>query len=165
MILEAILVCAGTAAVASVVGAFLNREEKRGCLSLKKYMPGDLPIITLINNKVPLNFLLDTGSNISHICPSAAKLIKTRKSKSNATTEVAGLGTVNKGVTMCKAELHDTLNHKYKVYLSISENLEKTAKYIHENTGVMIHGLLGTDFLQKYNYTIDFKSLEVYTKK
>ena len=49
--------------------------------------------------------------------------------------------------------------------MSISAELEETTKYIKENTGVEIHGLLGTDFLQNYKYVIDFKSLEVYARK
>ena len=72
MILEAILVLTGVAALGSVVNIFMkNREAPQESISIKKYMPGDLPVITLTNNGVALNFLIDTGSNISHICPSA----------------------------------------------------------------------------------------------
>ena len=40
-----------------------------------------------------------------------------------------------------------------------------SANSIEKCIGVKINGLLGTDFLQKYKYTIDFKTLEVYVKK
>lgn len=165
MIFEILLVCAGTSAVASVMNVLMNRKDRKDSLSLKKYMPGDLPVITLSANNVPLNFLLDTGSNISHICPSALELITKKVYKGDYNTEVAGLGAVTKGVSMCEVSVKDTLNKEYTLHLSVSEQLEETTRYIEKNTGVAIHGLLGTDFLQKYQYVIDFKSLEVYTKK
>ena len=166
MILEAILVLTGVAALGSVVNIFMkNREAPQESISIKKYMPGDLPVITLTNNGVALNFLIDTGSNISHICPSAAALIEHEHLRTNKNTKIAGLGAVNQGVTICTAKFKDTLSKEYKIQLSISSELEETGKYIKKNTGVEVHGLLGTDFLQNYKFVIDFKSLEVYARK
>ncbi len=165
MILEAILVLTGVAALGSVVNIFIkDKEVPQESISIKKYMPGDLPVITLTNNGVALNFLIDTGSNISHICPSAATLIELQHTKADEKKEVAGLGALNQGVTMCSAKFKDTLSKEYEVELSISKELEETAKYIKKNTGIEIHGLLGTDFLQNYKYVIDFKTLEVYAR-
>lgn len=165
MILEAILVLTGVAALGSVVNIFMkNKEVPQESISIKKYMPGDLPVITLTNNGVALNFLIDTGSNISHICPSAAALIE-HEHLGSSNTKIAGLGAVSQGVTICTAKFKDTLGKEYKVQLSISAELEETSKYIKENTGIEVHGLLGTDFLQNYKYVIDFKSLEVYARK
>ena len=53
----------------------------------------------------------------------------------------------------------------FKIKLSVSNQLMDVMKTIESSTGITIHGLLGTDFLQKYNYVIDFDSLEVYSKK
>ena len=166
MILEAILVLTGVSAIGNIVNLFMkNKEVPKESISIKKYMPGDLPVITLTNNGVALNFLIDTGSNISHICPSAAALIEHEHIGSNNDTKIAGLGAVNQGVTICTAKFKDTLSKEYKIQLSISAELEETSKYIKESTGVEIHGLLGTDFLQNYKYVIDFKRLEVYVRK
>ena len=165
MILEAILVLTGVAALGSIVNIFMkDKEVPQESISIKKYMPGDLPVITLTNNGVALNFLIDTGSNISHICPSAADLIEHEQQVSN-NTKIAGLGAINQGVTICTAKFKDILSKEYKIQLSISAELEETSKYIKENTGIEVHGLLGTDFLQNYKYVIDFKSLEVYARK
>lgn len=168
MIVEATLILAGVAALGSVVNLFMGKKEAyntpKDSISIKKYMPGDLPVITLTNNGIALNFLIDTGSNISHICPSAATLIECQHIGTDNEAKVAGLGAVNQGVTVCSAVFKDTLSKDYKVQLSISEDLENTAKYIEESTGIKIHGLLGTDFLQDYKYVIDFKTLEVYTR-
>ena len=166
MILEAILVLTGVSAIGNIINLFMkNKEVPKESISIKKYMPGDLPVITLTNNGVALNFLIDTGSNISHICPSAAALIEHEHLGTNKNTKIAGLGAVNQGVTICTAKFKDTLSKEYKIQLSISAELEETSKYIKENTGVEVHGLLGTDFLQNYKYVIDFKSLEVYARK
>ena len=166
MIVEATLILAGVAALGSVVNLFMEKKEThKDSISIKKYMPGNLPVITLTNNGVALNFLIDTGSNISHICPSAATLIECQHIGTDTNAEVAGLGAINQGVTICSATFKDTLSKKYNIQLSVSEDLENTAKYIEESTGVRIHGLLGTNFLQDYKYVIDFKTLEVYTEK
>lgn len=166
MILEIIATLSGVAAVGSIANIFMkNREfprEKNG-ISIKKYMPGNLPIITLTNNNVAVNFLIDTGSNISHICKSVVKELNT-KSMEASDVNVAGLGAINKTVNFCKATFKDVLSRKYIVELSISEELDNTADYIEQNTGIRIHGLLGTDFLQNYKYTIDFNTLEIYTE-
>ena len=67
MILEAILALAGTAAIASIVNLFDKKKEVKP-IYMKAQLPGDLPVIALSNNGKMLNFLLDSGSNISHIC-------------------------------------------------------------------------------------------------
>ena len=66
---------------------------------------------------------------------------------------------------MCMATLNDTIGNEYKVNLSVSNQLSTVTRNIEVNTGVKIHGLLGTDFLRGYNYVIDFKSLKVYPEK
>jgi hypothetical protein len=165
MILEVILIFAGIAALGSIVNIFMkDREVPQESISVKKYMPGDLPVITLTNNGVALNFLIDTGSNISHICPSVTSLIELQYTKSDVNKEIAGLGALNQGGAVCFAKFKDVLSREYEIELSISKELEETTKYIKKNTGVEIHGLLGTDFLQNYKYVIDFKTLEVYVK-
>lgn len=166
MILSAILALAGVAAVASVVNLFDKKNKPASTVPMKIQLPGNLPIMSLAtSNGEVLNFIIDSGSNISHICAEhfenlSAELIGTYKNG-----EVAGLGANNVGITMCKATLKDVLGHKYEVNLSISNQFSAVAKTIENNTGVQIHGLLGTDFLKEYNYIIDFKSLKVYPSK
>lgn len=166
MIVETTLVFAVVAALGSIANIFMNNRNvsntpKKG-ISIKKYMKSDLPVLTLTNNGIALNFLIDTGSNISHICPSAAELIDHKYLGESKNTTVAGLGGINQGVKVCSATFKDTLSREYNLTLTISEGLEETTKYIESATGFKIHGLLGTDFLKKYKYIIDFKTLEVY---
>lgn len=165
MMLSAILALAGVAAVASVVNLFDRKVKPVETVPMEIQLPGNLPIIALSNNGNVLNFLLDSGSNISHICAEYYDTLDAELLGTYKDGEVAGLGATNTGVVMCSATLKDILGNEYKVNLSISEQLSAVARNIEMNTGVKVHGLLGTDFLKEYNYVIDFKTLEVYPKR
>lgn len=154
MMLSAILVLAGVAAVASVVNLFDRKVEPVETVPMEIQLPGNLPIIALSNNGNALNFLLDSGSNISHICAEYYDTLDAELLGTYKDGEVAGLGATNTGVVMCSAALKDILGNEYKVNLSISEQLSAVARNIEMNTGVKVHGLLGTDFLKEYNLSL-----------
>lgn len=165
MILEAILILTGVAATASVINLFDKKNYTSGYTSMKVELPGNLPIITLSNNGNSFNFLLDSGSNISHICKEYYEDLDAKLLGTYEEGQVAGLGATNIGVTMCTAVLKDINSNEYKVNLSVSSQLYSVAKNIEESTGVVIHGLLGTDFLKDNKYVIDFNSLAAYPIK
>lgn len=164
--LNAILILVSVAAIASVVNLFDRRRKKRrGAIPMKIQLPGNLPVISLSSNKSTFNFLLDSGSNISHICTEYFKDLDAKLLGTYKDGKVNGLGATNVGITMCNASLKDTLGNEYKVNLSVSDQLIDVTKNIELSTGIKIHGLLGTDFLKKYNYIVDFKNLIVSTNK
>lgn len=165
MMLSAILALAGVAAVASVVNLFDRKIKPVKTVPMEIQLPGNLPIIALSNNGNVLNFLIDSGSNISHICAEYYEALDAELLGTYEEGEVAGLGATNTGVTMCSTTLKDILGNEYKVNLSVSNQLSAVAKSIEASTGVQIHGLLGTDFLKANNYVIDFKALAVYPCK
>ena len=165
MMLSAILALAGVAAVASVVNLFDRKVKPVKTVPMEIQLPGNLPIIALSNNGNILNFLIDSGSNISHICAEYYETLDAELLGTYEEGEVAGLGATNTGVTMCSTTLKDILGNEYKVNLSVSNQLSAVAKSIEASTGVKIHGLLGTDFLKANNYVIDFKALTVYPCK
>lgn len=165
MILNAILALAGVAAVASVVNLIDRKKGGTKIIPMEIQLPGNLPIIALSSNGNTLNFLLDSGSNISHICSEYYDSLNAELLGTYENGEVTGLGATNTGITMCRATLSDVLGNEYKVNLSVSPQLTTVANNIEKSTGVRIHGLLGMDFLKKYNYVMDFEALEVYSKK
>lgn len=160
MIIETTLILAGIAAMGSIYNALPKKKRKH--FSIKKYTPGGLTVITLTNNNKALNFMIDTGSNISHICANVMSdiVVDSTQDKVTNVKGINGDSLINK---QCTIPFKDTLGDKYNIDLYVSKQLENSAKYIEENTGVPIHGLLGTDFLQKYKYVIDYNSLEIYT--
>lgn len=164
MILNVILALTGVAALASVINLFENKTKAKSvdAISLEKQMPGNLPIIALSSNGNVLNFILDSGSNISHICAEYHECLDAEPLGTDEEEEVTGLGGASKGVTMCRATLKDIMSREYEVDLSVSSHLSSVAKAIEASTGIQIHGLLGTDFLRRYNYVLNFKALEVY---
>lgn len=166
IILNAILILAGIAAVASIVNLINKRTKSTRTIPMEVQLPGGLPIITLSNKKGEvMNFLIDSGSNISHICTEYFENLDAKLLGVYEEGEVAGLGATNTGITMCQAVLFDVFRHEYKVNLSISNQLTTVADNIERNTGVRIHGLLGTDFLKEYNCIIDFRLFKTYLGK
>lgn len=144
----------------------LNRIWKKNKgIGLKVQMPANLPILTLINNDMQLNFLLDTGSNISHIEPEVFKKLKTGDCYTDEDIEITGLGSSTVGVAFSCVEFKDKLNNKYEVVMHLSESLKPTIDNIYTHTGVRLHGLLGTDFINRYGYIMDFQKLKVYPNK
>lgn len=165
MILYSILILAGVAAIAGISNMVENRKARTPkVIPMEIRLPGNLPIIALSSNGTMFNFLLDSGSNISHICPEYSTMLDA--AHYNATGgDVRGLGANNSINEVCRAILGDSLGNKYEVDMVVSEGFVPVANSIEDNTGIKVHGLLGTDFLNKYNYTIDFKALKVYPQK
>ena len=122
----------------------------------------NLPVITFTMNNIKLNFLVDSGSTNSLIDKSLQKELNI----SEFSGDVQGVYGVG-GNTETSAG--------YKVKVSYMEHafegimfpvdLQTVFKKFKENTGVQLHGILGTDFLQRYKTVLDFDKLKVNIKK
>lgn len=140
-----------------------SNKEPATSVSFKESM--DLvgyPVITFYIGERKLNFLLDTGSNSSFINKSSLK-------------EDMNYITLNKGTVVTGFKSDDEV----KPYISL-EFYYKTRKFedefcvvdlsqsfdtIKRESGVVLHGLLGSKFFQKYKYILDFDELTAYIKK
>lgn len=118
-----------------------------------------LPVVTFRNGKTKLNFLLDTGSSSSIINSSIVE--KLEYGKSNCVRETTGLGTTIKSST-CNMNLYYNGN-KYTDTFSVID-MTKVFDRIKQDSGVTIHGILGSRFLEKYKYLIDFNKNIAYIK-
>lgn len=163
MILEVVL----TIVAVLVIGYTINLCEDRikrnnRKMSFREAMDlAEMPVVTFYQGDKKFNFLLDTGSNYSHISKEAAKEIQGEIMKAQAKVSGIGEGTTS-GV--CRT----TLSYKgadYDIDLSITDHLTDAFAAIKTETGVQVHGLIGNQFFQKHKYVLDFEELVAYTKK
>lgn len=162
-IIEILLIILGGIGLALIVGYFEDkiRMEKRK-ISLKESLDlAEIPIVTFIEGDTKLNFLLDTGSSDSHISTSAAKLCKASAVDTDYTfTTGSGSGNAGKVLnTILKYK-----NESFTVNLYVSEGLDTSFEAVKSNCGVQLHGILGSDFLRKHKYIMDFAELIAYHK-
>lgn len=118
----------------------------------------ELPIVTFYSNHKKLHFLLDTGSNISYINSSLLKDLK---------VEDMDVKTNTVGVEGKNMETHHYLieigykNQTFKEEFGAID-LDLVFNAIEKENGIKIHGILGSKFLEKYKYILDFKELTAY---
>lgn len=162
MILEIILVLISVVIIGFTVNlceARIKRNNRK--MSFRESMDlADMPIVTFYQGEKKFNFLLDTGSNYSHISSKAATELD--GTMMNAQAKVSGIG---EGQTsgVCRT----TLSYKganYDIDLCITDHLSEAFDSIKLETGVLVHGLIGNQFLQKYRYILDFDELVAYIK-
>lgn len=120
-----------------------------------------LPIVTFTNNGQKLHFLLDTGSDDSHIIPSVLnKLTILSEEKSTNPVVTAGGNLESAGdVTLNISYKHHTFLNTFKV-----SDMEQVFKEAFGSKGIVVHGILGSIFFNKYNYILDFKELQATSK-
>lgn len=143
-----------------------NKVKERNKMSfMEAFNLTEMTIVTFFNNGHKLNFLLDTGSNDAYISKSASK-IKGLHYKNIPTNGTHITGSV--GVCDCTEAISIPLTYRDNTYftdLFVLESLDESFKAIKETDGVQLHGILGTLFLQKHNFVLDFDELIAYKKK
>lgn len=121
----------------------------------------ELPIVTLYQGEKSFNFLLDTGSNDNVLDKAALKKIK--HLPSSGIHRLYGIDGNVKEVQVY------TISLSYKgrdfVYDYLVHDLSVAFKQIKDETGVTLHGMLGSKFFNKYKYVLDFDELVAYSKK
>ena len=138
-----------------------NHKYLKNKISFRESMDlVDLPIITFYSNDTKLNFLLDTGSDSSYINQSILQTLKfTKTDKKNYVIGMEGNSVES---TTCNIDIV----YKDKVFTEefLSCNLDKAFNAVKKETGVQMHGILGSKFFRKYRYVIDFNELIAYIK-
>lgn len=123
----------------------------------------EMVIVTFMNNGRKLNFLLDTGSDSSYISRSAYNKGITGKKIEPKNINIVGSAGSSSSVETILAPLvyKDTI---YDIEINVLDSLDDSFAAVKNDCGVQLHGLLGNDFLNKYNFVIDFEELTVYNK-
>ncbi len=138
------------------------RQKKRENMSFREAMDlVELPIVTFYNKDTKLNFLLDTGSDLSYINKSILPSLEYKEI--NESKNIISVGGNSQSLGCCDMTV-TYRNQKFtdKFYIS---DLDEAFGAIKAETGVQIHGILGSKFLAKYKYILDFESLIAYSKK
>lgn len=119
-----------------------------------------LPIATFYNNNQKINLVLDTGCEKSLIDKTFAEnLILTM---SDEQYEVNGIEGVTELCDLCSIDL-SYKNNKFKG-LFLLKDFCSASRLMNENRGVVIHGLIGNEFFEKYKYVLDFNDHTAYSK-
>lgn len=159
MILQIIITLAVVAVVALIANAF--DDNKKNAISFRETIDlVGIPVITFSISGKKLHFILDTGANKSIINKKIAD-------KLGATTEETSKVVGIEGTA--KSCYYTTLNLNYKDvdYQERFQVVDMTAtfKEIKSTYGVTLHGILGSSFMEKYKYVLDFKEMVAYSKK
>lgn len=121
----------------------------------------ELPVVTFHQGDVKVNLLLDTGSNNCII--DSSTLNSLRYTPLKGSTKISGLeGNVQTSST-CLINL-SYKNTAYE-YPYVIQDMSAVFGSIKKETGVSIHGILGSKFFNEYKYVLDFDELIAYTKK
>lgn len=119
----------------------------------------NLPVVTFENNGNKYNFIVDTGANDSIINKDCNIITSTH----NINNDVIGIdGNAKTCITVII-----NFNYKNTVFETMFNVVDLNDLFgrIKEYYGVTVHGILGTNFLDKYNYVIDFKDYKIYRRK
>ena len=123
----------------------------------------ELPVVTFYQGSKKINFLLDTGSNNCIINSSYLKNLNHRIvcNVENTVTGIEGNGQKAEGVCTFAMSYKD----KIYEYAFVIQDMSGVFNSIKKETGVTIHGILGSKFFNDYKYVLDFKELIVYSKE
>lgn len=138
------------------------KQKKRENMSFREAMDlVELPIVTFYNKDTKLNFLLDTGSDLSYINKSI--LFSLEYEEVNESMNIISVGGNSQSLGCCDMTV-TYRNQKFIDRFYVSD-LDEAFGAIKAETGVQIHGILGSKFFVKYKYILDFESLIAYSKK
>lgn len=164
MIFKILLLICVTIFVALTITFFEDiKRSNRKKISFKESLDlTELPVVTFIGKGKKLNFLIDTGANNSILNESVSNKLKLEYEEiEGVETNTAG-GNINLNKIVNLVITFDD-KREYNECFLISD-MDEVFSNIKAETGVLIHGILGSNFFAKYKYIIDYDSLALYVK-
>lgn len=160
-----LIICFLVAVIAAFSRDALNLWlSKKAGFSLKETMTDvGIPIVTLKNGEKEFNFILDTGSDISHIDSNVKdSLSDTEEVEGDNPTVITANGSVEGNNNWIRVPL----NYKKQSFVEdfMLLDLHDSFEVLREDTGIQLHGILGGTFLRKYRYVLDYVDLIAYIK-
>ena len=125
----------------------------------KGFIPPKLPIITVEHGDLKLNLLIDSGSDNNIIDSNILDKIDHKEAEYSNATHITGVGgTVE--IQACSFSFKCN-GEEYKADFLINDFSDAFTSIL-EASGIQLHGMLGTDFLQKNNIILDFQNFVAY---
>ena len=162
-ILEALIVLVAIFIIAIVINGIEDYHTRNSLvrLSFTDNMGRlNLPVVSLTNNGQSFNFLIDTGATLSVIDSNA--LDKLAYTKVETTGSAYGVDGNIIPVEYARIEL----NHENTKFVDEFQIMRVNGfDNIKESDKIEIVGILGSTFLKRYNFTINYKDLIISAKK
>lgn len=138
-----------------------DRRNEKVCFS-NAFNKTDMPVVRLKCGNKDIHLLVDTGSDISYISPSALKIFKDEVvSNKGVHTNIVG-GTASSENKTVESVLPITFDSKTVNEPFIAVNsLDSQFDHVRQIKGISIHGIIGTSFLKKHKAVIDFNKLHM----
>lgn len=149
--------------IVSIVGVFLYKRYNSvdTKLSFKESLDlTNLPVVTFYSGHKKLNMLLDTGS--SECILSKEYLDNIWYTETDQSKQVFGM----EGNIVQNPIVTTTISYsgiKFDVEF-IATDMSQPFGLIKQESGVTIHGILGSNFFTRYKYILDFDKLMFYKK-
>lgn len=121
-----------------------------------------LPIIKLKHKEKEYNFLIDTGSDISYLYYRKVKELEGRNTNITIPGVCFGQGSCE---TTPLFEVDLTLNSWTFTETFATPNLDDIVEHFRKEYNTDFTGVLGSDFLSKYHYIINFKKKRLYVQR
>lgn len=138
------------------------KRKKKTCIDFGAgYSLTDLPIATFYQGEVKLNFLLDTGSNNNIINKSV--LSKIEHKETGKTASVYGMDGIDHECPYYSVDIEYKGSHYPAAFMVC--DMDTSFGNIKRETGVTVHGILGSKFFQYYKSILDFIEFKAYFKK
>lgn len=161
MIFEVIIILVIVVIAVIIINGVQDYDRKKVEMSFKESMNlTELPIVTFYNGSTKLNFLLDTGANL---CVINSRIIDSLNYK-KLDEKGSVFGMEGNSVDIDYISMDFTYNSKsYSSSFQVVD-MQEAFDRIKQESGVTVHGILGSKFFEEYKYVLDFKELIVYTK-
>lgn len=163
MVMEYIFIVIFLVAIYIVYKVSSKEDNKNSISFMETFNLTEMPIVTFFAGDTKINFLIDTGSSQSFISQNSSSLI----TGTEAVCEMSVTSAQGTEDMTCKM-IETVLTYKdrdYDVKLFVNKSLDVSFSDLKNQKGIVLHGILGSDFLDKYSYVMDFEKYLAYPKK
>ena len=161
MVFEIVIILSIIALVTIIRNGVQEYDRNKVEMSFKESMNlVELPIVTFYNGNTKLNFMLDTGANMCVINSRIIDSLDCKKlDEKGSIYGMEGNITEIEYISMDFTYNSKSYNSSFQVV-----DMQEAFDRIKQESGVIVHGILGSKFFEEYKYVLDFKELIAYTK-